>query len=145
MVGRSSDGPARSRAISIAAALIFDADGRLLVVRKRGTSVFIQPGGKVEPGETARDAVHREVAEELGVAATAAGTRALGRFRAPAANEPDHTVEAELFAVELAGVPHPAAEIAELAWIDVHSPGDIALAPLTRDVVLALARRREEI
>ena len=53
--------------IRIAAAVILDADGRTLVVRKRGTSAFMQPGGKIMAGESAVDALHREVAEELGV------------------------------------------------------------------------------
>ncbi len=33
-------------AIRIAAALITRADGRVLLVRKRGTALFLQPGGK---------------------------------------------------------------------------------------------------
>jgi 8-oxo-dGTP diphosphatase len=37
--------------ISVVAALIRDADGRVLLVRKRGTSAFMQPGGKRDAGE----------------------------------------------------------------------------------------------
>jgi 8-oxo-dGTP diphosphatase len=38
--------------ISLVAALIRDADGRVLLVRKRGTSAFMQPGGKRDVGES---------------------------------------------------------------------------------------------
>jgi 8-oxo-dGTP diphosphatase len=38
--------------ISLVAALIRDADGRVLLVRKRGTSAFMQPGGKRAAGES---------------------------------------------------------------------------------------------
>jgi 8-oxo-dGTP diphosphatase len=40
------------RVISVVAALIRDGDGRVLLVRKRGTAAFMQPGGKRDAGET---------------------------------------------------------------------------------------------
>ncbi|MHA7662967.1 NUDIX hydrolase [Mycolicibacterium sp. HS_4_1] len=124
--------------IRIVAAVVVDEHGRLLVVRKRGTTAFMQPGGKLEAGESPADALAREVREELGVGIT--DVRELGHHTAIAANEPGHTVEAELFFVRLDGVPEIAAEIEEMAWIDPHAPGDIPLAPLTRDTVLEFAR-----
>ena len=125
--------------IRVAAAVILDASGRLLVVRKRGTAVFMQPGGKIMAGESAEEAVHREIAEELGV--EAAGVQALGRHVADAANEPGHTVEADVFLASLAGAPRAAAEIDEIAWVDPADPGDIELAPLTEHAIMGLLRR----
>ncbi|MGX9671432.1 NUDIX hydrolase [Mycobacterium sp. HM-7] len=124
--------------IRIVAAVVVDERGRLLLVRKRGTTAFMQPGGKLEPGESPVDALVREVREELGVGVT--DVRELGHHTAIAANEPGHSVAADLFFVRLDGVPQIAAEIEEMAWIDPHAPGDIELAPLTRDTVLQLAR-----
>ena len=126
--------------IRIVAAVVVDERGRLLVVRKRGTTAFMQPGGKLEPGESPVDALAREIREELGVGIT--DVRELGHHTAIAANEPGHTVDAELFFVTLDGVPQIAAEIEEMAWIDPHAPGDIALAPLTAEAVLDWARSR---
>ena len=120
--------------LHIVAAVVLDGDGRLLVVRKRGTSVFIQPGGKIEPGESAVDALTREVREELGVGVV--DVRELGHHSAVAANEPGYTVEADLFSVRLAGEPRVCAELEEMRWIDPAAPGDIALAPLTAGAVL---------
>ena len=50
------------------------ADGRLLLCRARGSATSYLPGGHIEFGETGREALVREIREELGVAAKA------GRF-----------------------------------------------------------------
>ncbi|MDT5078611.1 MAG: 8-oxo-dGTP diphosphatase [Mycobacterium sp.] len=131
--------------IRIVAAVVLDEARRVLVVRKRGTSSFMQPGGKIEPGESPVEALAREVREELGTGFDGSTVRALGRFSAPAANEPGHVVDADLFMVRLDDAPRPAAEIVELAWVDPMAPGDLELAPLTRHTVLALARDDERI
>jgi 8-oxo-dGTP pyrophosphatase MutT (NUDIX family) len=126
--------------IRVVAAVIVDADGRVLLVRKRGTTAFMQPGGKIDAGETAVAALQREIAEELGLVVPVSAIRPLGRHIAEAANEPGHVVDAELFMVSVQGQPLAAAEIDEIAWIDPATPGDIELAPLTRDAVFALLR-----
>lgn len=135
-----------SRKIRIAAAVIADASGRLLLVRKRGTSAFMQPGGKIEPDEQPLDALVRELREELGMTVDPGLASRLGLFSAKAANEPDSTVEAELFALAFAAQPiesqpAAAAEIEEMIWLDPASANDIELAPLTREVVLRLSEK----
>ena len=126
--------------IFVSAAVITDAAGRVLVVRKHGTSVFMQPGGKPEAGESAAEALARELHEEVGLVVAPAALEPLGTFESDAANEPGHRVIAAAFRTtaepgELAA----RAEIAELRWI---TPGDVAamqLAPLSLDHLLALA------
>lgn len=51
----------------VVAAVAFTRAGTLLTVRKRGTGMFMLPGGKLEPGESPMDAARREVAEEVGL------------------------------------------------------------------------------
>lgn len=126
--------------IRIVAAVIVDERGHALLVRKRGTTAFMQPGGKIMPGETSVEALQREIAEELGVAVAAPAIRALGRHVAEAANEPGHLVEAHLFSVNLDAEPRAAAEIDQIVWVDPAATGDIELAPLTRDTVFGLLR-----
>jgi 8-oxo-dGTP pyrophosphatase MutT (NUDIX family) len=129
-----------SKVIRVVAAVVFDARNHVLVVRKRDTTAFMQPGGKIEIGETPLDALRREVREELGVEVVESSIRSLGHHDAAAANEPGHRVAADLYVVGLDGDPRPGAEIVEMAWVDPHAPGDIELAPLTLGAVLEYAR-----
>ncbi len=113
--------------VEVVGAVIHDAAGRLLTVRKRGTHRFMLPGGKREPGEDDLTALARELREELGVRLVSA--ELLGRFAAPAANEPGATVRSSAYRAEIAGTVAIAAEIEEMSWIDPAAPG-IELAPL---------------
>ena len=74
--------------IQIVAALICDDSGRVLLVRKRGTSAFMQPGGKRDAGEDDVTALSREIADELGCGVVPNSIRPLGEFNSLAANEP---------------------------------------------------------
>ncbi|MBV9458422.1 MAG: NUDIX domain-containing protein [Bradyrhizobium sp.] len=125
--------------IKIVAALVRDDAGRVLLVRKRGTKAFMQPGGKRNSGEDDVTALAREIAEELGCHLVPASVRSLGRFDAVAANEPGFRVEASLYAAELSGQITPSGEIEEMIWLDPLASSDVLLAPLTRDHVLPLA------
>ena len=132
---------ATSPLIRIAAALLIGPDGRTLLVRKRGTQAFMQPGGKIEPSELPAQALARELEEELGLRIAPADARYLGRFSAPAANEPGFVVEAELFRLDLdTHEVRPAAEIEEVCWIDPQAGDELTLAPLTRDLILPFYR-----
>ena len=103
------------RRIHVSAAVITDAEGRLLLVRKAGTTAFMQPGGKPEPNETPAETLVRELAEEVGLRIHSDALEALGTFAASAANEPGFEVVADVFRVDIGNQrPEPAAEIAEL-------------------------------
>lgn len=122
--------------IAIVAAVIADPKGRVLLVRKRGSMTFIQPGGKREPGEAALTALARELEEELGVTLIESSAVRLGEFEAEAVNEPGRRVRAEAFAVAILGTPTARAEIAELAWLDPAAAFPVPVAPLSARHIL---------
>ncbi|MCR4514611.1 NUDIX domain-containing protein [Aeromicrobium sp. 50.2.37] len=122
--------------IEVVAALVTGPDGRTLLVRKRGTSLFMNPGGKPEPGESHVTALCRELAEELGLVVAAGDLVRLDTIRTAAANEPGHDLVAHCFTLRLADPRHAAAaEIEEARWVDPADP-DVALAPLASDHLL---------
>lgn len=129
-----------SRIIRIAAALLLNANGQTLLVRKRGTTAFMQPGGKIEAHELPVHALARELEEELDLQIDPAQATFLGQFSAPAANEPGFVVQAEIFQLTIDAQVTPAAEIEEVIWIDPATDPAIELAPLTQDVILPFYR-----
>ncbi|WP_346728802.1 NUDIX hydrolase [Leucobacter manosquensis] len=128
---------AEARTIRVSAVVMRDADGRVLNVRKRGTASLMLPGGKHEPGELAIDTAVREFGEELGVSLERDALRLIGVFRARAANEPGHVVEATVFEhpfVAPAGSAKPHAEIEALEWVDPRDQRS-DMAPLNTDII----------
>lgn len=101
------------KTLRIAAALLTRADGKTLLVRKRGTLAFMQPGGKIDAGESAVQALARELSEELGLTIVPDEARFLGEFAAVAANEPGFEVNCQLYGVHADQPVTLAAEIEE--------------------------------
>jgi 8-oxo-dGTP diphosphatase len=124
--------------VEVVGAVIRDAHGRLLTVRKSGTSAFMLPGGKREPGEDDLTALARELREELGVALGSAVL--LGRFEAPAANEAGATVKSHAYLVDITGDMSPASEIEELLWLDLGALPHVRIAPLLLQHVIPALR-----
>ena len=122
--------------IRIAAAVIINEEGRTLLVRKRGTKIFIQPGGKIEKGESPQETLARELDEELGLALIKVAF--LGELSAVAANETNRRVNAAVFRVDVSGKLKLGAEIEEALWINPAHPPDREIATLTKDQILPL-------
>jgi len=131
----SSDPAATStRSIHVSAAVIVNDRDELLLVRKAGTTAFMQPGGKPEEGETPAVTLSRELFEELGLTVDPEALRPLGLFTAPAANEPGFLVVADVFVADIGHqVPVTDAEIEELRWVSRVDADHLEVAPLARE------------
>ncbi|WP_419818697.1 8-oxo-dGTP diphosphatase [Glaciibacter flavus] len=82
--------------------LTTDAAGttRVLLGRKKlglGEGKYVGPGGKLEPGETARDAIAREVLEEVGLAVRPSSLEWRGSLRYHFPSRPAWSQESTVF------------------------------------------------
>ncbi len=102
--------------ILVAAAVLVEQGRVLLTQRKRGTHLagaWEFPGGKVEPGEDPRDALVRELREEIGIEVTVGDPVEVTFHRYP-----EKTVLLLFFEAERReGSPEPRAlDVADVKW-----------------------------
>jgi 8-oxo-dGTP diphosphatase len=133
---QSTTDPALIKVIETANWILRDGEN-ILSVRSHGRDRFYLPGGKIDPGETAREAIKREINEELGVDLVPGTLRRLGTFAGQGHNQPDGSVvRMTCFTGNYSGTLAPASEIAELRWL---SPRERHLmAPMGQKITAAL-------
>ncbi|WP_454042154.1 (deoxy)nucleoside triphosphate pyrophosphohydrolase [Cellulosimicrobium sp. Marseille-Q8652] len=113
------------RRLVVAAAIVDDlAAPRLLLAARRSRPPHLAgrwefPGGKVDPGETPEEALHRELREELGVDVEL-GDEVVGPEHGTWVITDRHVMRL-WFARVVDGDPQPLVEHDELAWLE---PGE---------------------
>ncbi|WP_417307775.1 NUDIX hydrolase [Devosia sp.] len=128
--------------IRVAAAAIINGRDEMLLVRKRGSRHFMQPGGKIDAGETPVAALVRELREEIALDLPESALTYEGLFAADAANEPGRQVVADVFSVFAEADVSPQAEIEELCWMPLAGEIGVPRAQLSEDHVFPLAQAR---
>lgn len=125
--------------IHVAAGALIDADGRVLLAqRPPGKHLALMwefPGGKLDPGEDARQALARELAEELGI--VIGGVTAFMRF--PWDYE-DKSLLLDVFTVTTWDGEPRSLEGQALRWVLPAEADPADLAPADRPVLAELAR-----
>jgi len=112
--------------VRVAAAVVTRADGQVLLAQRPAGKVYAGywefPGGKLEPGETPRAALDRELREELGLTVRQASPWLIQRFAYPHAYVELHFFRVYAWAGEPVGHDGQA-----FAW---QRPGAFDVAPL---------------
>lgn len=123
--------------LHVVAALIQDGDKVLLDRRHEGPLAghWEFPGGKVEPGETGKQALRRELFEELGVEASVGDEVARS-------TDVSRDVEITLVLYEafLRGQPR-AVDVEIIRWFRIDELDALAMPPADRPLVEAIRRR----
>jgi len=128
-------------ALKISCAVIVDDSNRTLLVRKVNTDFYMQPGGKIEDGESSLACLKRELMEELGLEFPDDRMDYVGSFSEVAANERNTMLQAEIYFIRQTCRPMASGEIAEYIWLDASRANRDDLAPLTRNVALEIVKK----
>lgn len=136
--------------IEVSAVVFVNEHNEILTVRKRGTTGFMMPGGKPEPGESPAQTGVREISEELGLELSEDSLRKVGIFETAALNEPDMLVRANVFMAprldrKILDALKPSAEIDEFRWVQPGASDHENQAPLNLEYIFpAVARMLED-
>lgn len=102
-------------------AVVVDDDERVFLVRHTYTSGWHFPGGGVEPGENALDALKRELREEAGIEVLGE-PRLHGVFFNRSVSVRDHVLVYRIDAFDMANAKAPDLEIAETGFFPLSAP-----------------------
>ena len=117
-------------------------DKKLLVERSVGKDFYIAPGGKLEQGESAEQALVRELQEEYGITVRQADLLPFGVFSAAAASTPWQTVQMDVFTVISWQGEITAKESQDLQWIDSKTVAHFPVGSIFAHDVLPILKRQ---
>ena len=109
------------------ACLLVEHEQRVLLVRVRENQLWYLPGGTIESGELAEEALVREIAEELGVKIEVSSITPANKIVGPAYGR-DGQVELNCFIASWTGTMNAQAEISELGWFGREDRDEVAPA-----------------
>lgn len=123
--------------------LLHILEGRLLMARSRGRNGFYLPGGKIDAGETAIEALHREIREELSAEIVEGSLVPFGHYVEQAFGQPEGVmVSARAFVGSLNRAPIASNEIDELRYFTAEEYGREIHRAATSEAVIRDLRNR---
>jgi 8-oxo-dGTP diphosphatase len=96
---------------------------KILVEKDIDKEFFISPGGKLEEGETSKQALVRELNEELKIVVEEKNLEKFGHFDAPASGQEERIVHMDVFVVKsFKGKIQKGHKVEKLLWINSNTP-----------------------
>ena len=134
--------PAVSEPLRVAAAVLFDAAGSVLITQRPAGKYLAGywefPGGKLDSSESAEQALGRELREELGIE-----LRRCHRLLELRHHYAERAVHLEVFVVDESHGEPSGLEGQALKWVSVAALGQEHLLPADRPIVEALIANEE--
>jgi 8-oxo-dGTP diphosphatase len=121
---------------------ILIVDRKFMLEKHGGNDTYVVPGGKLEAGETARQALVREFNEEFHVGFNPDDAVALGTFEARAVHSPDRIVSIDAFLIpRWIGDMRLDDGIEEVIWINSKNVQDYKVSSIALEILPLLATR----
>lgn len=119
------------------AAGIIVENRKLLVYKGENKDTFVSPGGKLNLGETAKEALVRELSEEIGIKVDQKNLEEFVVYSAEAATNPGHLVKIEVFLVNFWEGKIKALELgSQILWLTSKIPPEIKVGSIfEREVI----------
>lgn len=133
-----ADEPVDGVVVRVVGAAILDGDACLVAQRGRRMAAPLKwefPGGKVEPGEDPRQALEREILEELGLEVAVERRLGVGRHQLPG-----RRIELEVYAATVTGGELELVEHRQAGWFRAGELGNLDWAEADRPVLPTLER-----
>lgn len=115
--------------------LVLIKNKKFLINRKKGTKLFLMPGGKPKSGEAIEDCLVREIKEEHDCDLIRESIQHFGDFEDVAANEQNTIISMKVYIGKIKGEPKISSEIEEQRWFGKDNDPGI-LSPIIRNKIL---------
>ncbi len=113
------------------AAGIIIRDRKLLVERSKDKKFFIAPGGSIEPEETPKQALVRELKEEFKIDVSEQDLEEFGEFTGPAAGQEHRKLYMDTFMVKTwHGEPEADNEVEQIAWVNTANEQNLPIGSI---------------
>ena len=113
------------------AALVIIEDRKVILTRSKGKTVYVNPGGKLEPGESSIDAAIREAKEELTIDISKEDLELIGTFYAIAAGSESNRLKMDVWRLNsYRGTISPSNEIAEIKRVNTDIPKGLEIGSI---------------
>lgn len=110
---------------------------KLLVEKDVDKEFFISPGGKLELGETPKQALVRELQEEFLIQVAESDLEELGQFSAPAAGQEHRIVNMSVFIVKkYQGTISHGHKVERLLWLNSKIPPEVKVGSIFEHEVI---------
>jgi 8-oxo-dGTP diphosphatase len=123
------------------AAGVIVKDRKALVEKSKNKDFFLAPGGKIEPGETPKQALVRELKEEFDIDVIESDLEFLNTFYDKAAGQEHLILREDVFVVKKwLGEPRPNSEVEKIAWINSSISNDMKLGSTYANKIIPLLK-----
>lgn len=123
-------------------AVVLDGDRILLVQRggEHGQGLWAVPGGRVEWGESWRDAARREVLEETGLEVVVGDVVWVGEAMGP----DHHFAIVDFHATPISGTVRAGSDALDARWVSLKEAIELPMPQSMQSLIMAVSKAREE-